>query len=74
MPALASLTAKFMAILDSALGCFVTVDQYTVGACNIVRYSANVTACGDELADSLCNMIFSLAEIANQLLGALAAT
>ncbi len=74
MPALASLTAKFMAILDSALDCFVTVDQYTVGACNIVRYSANVTDCGAELADSLCSMIFSLAEIANQLLSALAAT
>jgi hypothetical protein len=74
MPALASLVAKIMAIADKALGCFVTVDQYTVGACNITRYSANVTACGDELANSLCNMIFSLAEIANQLLGALAAT
>jgi len=74
MPALASLIVKFMAITDSALDCFVTVDQYTVGACNIVRYSANVTACGDELANSLCNMIFSLAEIANQLLGALAAS
>lgn len=74
MPALASLTAKFMAILDSALDCFVTVDQYTVGACNIVKYSANVTDCGNELANSLCSMISSLAEIANQLLGALAAT
>ena len=74
MPALASLIVKFMAITDSALDCFVTVDQYTVGACNIVRYSANVTVCGDELANSLCNMIFSLAEIANQLLGALAAS
>jgi hypothetical protein len=74
MPALASVVAKLMAIADGALECFVTVDQYTVGACNITRYSADVTACGEELTNSLCNMLFSLAEIANQLLGALAAT
>ena len=74
MPALASLVAKIMAIADEALGCFVTVDQYTVGACNIIRYSANVTDCGEELANSLCSMLFSIAEIANQLLGALAAS
>lgn len=74
MPALAGLITKILAITDSILGVFVTVDQYTVGACNLTRYSANVTACGDELVTSLSNMLFSIAEIANQFLGALAAT
>lgn len=74
MPALAGLITKILALTDSIFGVFVTVDQYTIGACNLTRYSANVTACGDEMVTSLANMLFSIAEIANQFLGALAAT
>ena len=74
MPALAGLITKILALTDQVLGYFVTVDQYTTGACNLTRYSANVTDCGDEMVTSLANMLFSIAEIANQFLGALAAT
>jgi hypothetical protein len=74
MPALAGIITKILALTDSILGVFVTVDQYTIGACNLTRYSANVTDCGDAMVTSLANMISSLAEIANQFLGALAAT
>ena len=74
MPALPSILAKIMAITDAVLGVFVTVDSYTIGACNLTRYTANVTDCGTAMIDSLANMLFNLAEIVNQVLGALVAT
>ena len=74
MPALPSIIAKIMAITDAVLGVFVTVDSTTAGACNLTQYAANVTACGDEMVTSLANMLFNLAEIGNQILGALVAT
>jgi hypothetical protein len=74
MPALPSIIAKILALTDSVLGVFVTVDATTMGACNLTRYSANMTACGDEMVDSIANMLFNLAEIGNQILGALVAT
>ena len=63
-----------MTLIDGVLDTFVTVDTYTIGACNLTRYSANTTPCGDEIVTSLANMLLSVADPGNQLFGSLAAT
>lgn len=60
VPALGSIIAKIMVLLDKALGVFATVEMEPISeGCSIMRYAANITTEGEALADNLAQLLFS---------------
>ena len=60
VPALASVIAKIMVLIDKALGVFATVEMEPISeGCSITRYAVNITPEGEVLADNLAQLLFS---------------
>lgn len=72
VPALGSVIAKIIVLLDKALGVFATVEMEPISeGCSIMRYTANVTTEGEALADTLAQLLLSCTAYLNEYFTAL---
>jgi len=59
IPALPSIIAKLLAMVDQTLGLFASVSETApFGACNITVYNVQMNDCGDALVDTLGDLIY----------------
>jgi hypothetical protein len=71
IPALPSLLAKLLVLLDQTMGLFASVTETAAsGACNITVYNATINECGQALIDTLGDLIFHGAQLLSQLIKA----
>lgn len=74
VPALPSIIAKLLAMVDQTLGLFASVTETTAfGACNITAYNVTVNDCGNALIATLGDLIFYGLQMAGHLVKALEA-
>ena len=72
MPALASITAKLLILVDAVLGKFVTVTTEVSGAnCAINQVSGGLTDCGQAIVNNLETLIYALVKLGSDMLPAL---
>ena len=71
LPALPSLLAKLLVLLDQTMGLFASVTETAAsGACNITVYNVQINECGQALIDTLGDLIFHGAQLLSQLIKA----
>jgi len=72
IPALPSIIAKILVILDQALGAFATVSERPISdACGITGYYVNVTPTGDALVTNISQLLYSFYEYLSNYFAAL---
>jgi hypothetical protein len=74
MPALGGIIAKILVLVENVLDEFVYLDTYTLNEeCGITAFNATATACGDELATQISQLLFSAMAMLNDVMAALTA-
>jgi len=69
IPALPSIIAKILAMIDQTLGLFATVSETApFGACNITVYNVEVNECGQALIDTFGDLLFYGTQLLGQLI------
>ena len=59
IPALPSIIAKVLVMVDKTLGVFASVTEtQPSGACGITSYNVTMNDCGNALIDTLANLIY----------------
>ena len=72
LPALPSIVAKILVMLDQTLGLFASVTETTgFGACNISVYNVQVNDCGTALIDTFGDLIFHGSQLLGELIKAM---
>jgi len=72
IPALPSIIAKVLVMIDQTLGLFASVTETAAfGACNITAFNVTVNDCGNALIDTLGDIIFYGLQMAGHLVKAL---
>ena len=78
MPALLSVIAKAMVLVDALLEPFVTVtlNSYVNAAavCDVTNISGALTPCGQDLVNNLANLIYQVVRLGGVVFGGLAVT
>lgn len=73
-PALPSIIAKTLVMLDRILGVFASVELVPAGgACNLVAYNVTVSDCGNALIDDIAQLLYFLTEMGGHMIGSLVA-
>jgi hypothetical protein len=71
IPALPSIIAKVLVMIDQTLGLFATVSETApFGACNITVYNVTVNQCGQALINTFGDLIFYGTQLLGQLIKA----
>jgi hypothetical protein len=73
-PALPSIIAKTLVVLDQILEVFASVDLVPAGgACNLTAYNVTISDCGNALIDDLAQLLYFLTEMGGHMIGSLVA-
>jgi hypothetical protein len=73
-PALPSIIAKTLVIIDKLLDTFASVQLASAGgACNLTQYNVTISDCGNALIDDISQLLYSLTQMGSHMLGSLVA-
>ena len=73
-PALPSIIAKTLVMLDQILEVFASVElTAAAGACNLTTYNVTISDCGNALIDDIAQLLYYLTELGGHMIGSLVA-